>query len=416
MVAGVVLGERAEPLRQLGSLIIDMIKGLAGPLLLFAVVDAFLRTEVRARSGAVLVAIATINAVIALTIGLFLSNTLKPGLTLRISDQASIITAGADLARAAKSVDPARKIEFVNELVAMIPTSLVRPIVDNAVISIVIVAVLLGAALRRVKSEQIARGETSYLALERGVVTTFRAIEIILSWAILLVPLAVFGVVARTVGHYGFRPFAGLLIYLGVGMLGLAIQVAVVYQLWIKLVARMPLRRFWAGAHEAVVYAMGTASSLASLPMTLRSLDRMGVSPQSARMAACVGTNLNNDGILLYEAMAVLFVAQASGVHLSLAEQVTAAGACAIAGIGISGVPEAGLISLIIVVRTVHLPETIVPLLLTVDWVLGRCRAMTNVVSDITVAVLLDRLVPPVSQEPVACETIPAGEAVPVNV
>ena len=61
---------------------------------------------------------------------------------------------------------------------------------------------------------------------------------------------------------------------------------------------------------------MGTGSSLATLPVTLRALDRMGVSPQSARMAACVGTNLNNDGILLYEAMAVLFVAQACGVTL----------------------------------------------------------------------------------------------------
>ncbi len=361
-----------------------------------------------------MVAIAMINAVIALTIGLVLSNTLKPGLTLHIADQETAAAAGADLARAARTVDPSRRIQFVDELVAMVPTSLVKPIVENAVISIVVVAVLMGAALRRAKAEQIAHGETSYLAVEHGVVTTFRAIEIILSWAILLVPLAVFGVVARTVGHYGFRPFAGLVVYLGVGMLGLAIQVAVVYQLWIKFVARMPLRRFWAGAHDAVVYAMGTASSLASLPMTLRSLDRMGVSPQSARMAACVGTNLNNDGILLYEAMAVLFVAQASGVHLTLAEQLTAAAACAIAGIGISGVPEAGLISLIIVVRTVHLPETIVPLLLTVDWVLGRCRAMTNVVSDITVAVLLDRLVPPSPTEAVACE-LPAGEAVPVN-
>ena len=250
-------------------------------------------------------------------------------------------------------------------------------------ISIVIVAILLGTALRRAKSEQIGRGESSYLAVESGVVTTFRAIEIILSWAIQLVPLAVFGVVARTVGRYGFEPFKGLVVYLAVGMLGLGIQVAVVYQLWIKFVARMPLRRFWAGAHEAVVYAMGTASSLASLPMTLRTLQKMQGPPQSARMAACVGTNLNNDGILLYEAMAVLFVAQASGIHLSLADQLLAAGACAIAGIGISGVPEAGLISLIIVVRTVHLPETIVPLLLTVDWVLGRCRAMTNVVSDL---------------------------------
>jgi Na+/H+-dicarboxylate symporter len=399
IVAGLILGERAEPLSKLGALIIDMIKGLAGPLLLFAVIDAFLRTEIRARSGAVMVAIALTNATIALAIGLGLSNLIQPGHYLRAADDSTAAVAGSDLSKASKGLHPSRRISFVDELVGFIPTSLVRPIVDNAVISIVIVAILLGLAFRHAKAEQVARGESSYRAIENGVVTTFRAIEVILSWAIQLVPLAVFGVVARTVGRYGFEPFKGLVVYLAVGMLGLGIQVAVVYQLWIRFVAGMPLRRFWAGASEAVVYAMGTASSLASLPVTLRTLQKMGVSPQSARMAACVGTNLNNDGILLYEAMAVLFVAQASGLHLSLGQQLLAAGACAIAGIGISGVPEAGLISLIIVVRTVGLPETIVPLLLTVDWVLGRCRAMTNVVSDITVAVLLDRLAPPSSGE-----------------
>ena len=120
---------------------------------------------------------------------------------------------------------------------------------------------------------------------------------------------------------------------------------------------------------------MGTGSSLATLPVTLEALDRMGVSPQSARMAACVGTNLNNDGILLYEAMAVLFVAQACGVTLSISEQLVAAGACVIAGVGISGIPEAGLISLLLVLKTVkvipdELVVQVVPLLLTVDWVL----------------------------------------------
>jgi Na+/H+-dicarboxylate symporter len=129
----------------------------------------------------------------------------------------------------------------------------------------------------------------------------------------------------------------------------------------------------------------------------------MGVSPQSARLAACVGTNLNNDGILLYEAMAVLFVAQAIGIPLSFPEQMLVAASCVIAGIGISGVPDAGLISLLIVLKTVKLPEesvnAIVPFLLSVDWILGRCRSTTNVASDMLVAVLLDKLSPP---EPMA--------------
>jgi len=394
VVVGEVAGPRAGPLAQIGTLILEMIKGLAGPLLLFAVIDAFLRTRVEARSAGRMVAISLTNAAIAIAIGLTLSNLIQPG---RSFLQGRAAASGAELAEFAamtRQIAPGRTIDFLKDLAGFLPTSLFRPLVDNAIISIVILAVLIGAAFRRVKGEQESRGETGYRVIEDGVSACYRAIEVILGWVIALVPLAVFGVVARTVGLYGLRSFRGLLAYVAVGTLGLLIQVLVVYQAWIVLFARMSLARFWAGAKEPIATAIGTGSSLATLPVTLRSLDRMGVSPQSARLAACVGTNLNNDGILLYEAMAVLFVAQAIGVDLTIGQQVMAAAACVIAGIGISGVPDAGLISLLIVLKTVRLPEeavnTVVPFLLSVDWVLGRCRSTTNVISDMVVAVLLD--------------------------
>ncbi|MGH9369479.1 MAG: dicarboxylate/amino acid:cation symporter, partial [Thermoanaerobaculia bacterium] len=141
------------------------------------------------------------------------------------------------------------------------------------------------------------------------------------------------------------------------------------------------------------------ASSLATVPVTLRALDTLGVSLRSSRLVVLVGTNLNNDGILLYEAMAVLFVAQVHGIPLGLGEQAAAALVCLVAGIGIAGVPEAGLISLSLVLATVGLPLEILPLLLTVDWLLSRARAMTNVTSDMLVAVLLDHFA---GREPVA--------------
>jgi Na+/H+-dicarboxylate symporter len=398
VLVGEVFGRKAEPLSQIGSVILDMIKGLAGPLLLFAVLDAFLRTRVEARSAGLMVTISLINATIAIAIGLTLSNLIQPGRYFQITDSSASTVAREEFGKMTRSVAPGRSIDFLKDLVSFLPTSLFRPLVENAIITIVILAVLGGLALRRVKNEQIERGETGYQAIEDGIAAIYRAIEIILGWAVALIPLAVFGVVASTIGRYGFRSFQGLLVYVGVGVLGLAIQVLVVYQGWLILAARMPLARFWSGAREAIATAIGTASSLATLPVTLRSLDTMGISPQSARMAACVGTNLNNDGILLYEAMAVLFVAQAIGVDLSFSEQLLVAASCVIAGIGISGVPDAGLISLLIVLKTVHLPEDkvnmVVPFLLSVDWVLGRCRSTTNVASDMLVAVLLDKFEP----------------------
>lgn len=381
---GLAIGKRAEPLGQLGTVIIGMIKALAGPLLFFAVVDAFLRTHVRIRSAGLMIAITLTNAAIAVVIGLTLSNVLRPG------DHLAIPTPAAGSQAPPEIASGARKIDFVKELTSYIPTSVVQPFLDNSVITIIIMAVLTGASLRHVKNEQEARGEVGSKVVEEGVATIYRTIEVMLGAVITMVPIAVFGVVARTIGRDGFGPLKGLAAYVGVAVLGLAIHVFVVYQAWIVLVARWPLRRFWSGAKDALVYVLGSSSSLATLPVTLRCLDRMKVSPQSARLAACVGTNLNNDGILLYEAMAVLFVAQVYGIELSIGQQFLTAASCVIAGIGIAAIPDAGLISLALVLTTVGLPIEILPLLLTVDWLLSRCRAMTNVTSDILVAVLLD--------------------------
>jgi DAACS family dicarboxylate/amino acid:cation (Na+ or H+) symporter len=175
-------------------------------------------------------------------------------------------------------------------------------------------------------------------------------------------------------------------------ILGLALHVGLVYQSWVVFVARVPLRAFWRALRAPLACAAGASSSLATLPVTLRSLKAMGVSDGSARLSACVATNLNNDGILLYEAMAALMVAQAFGIPLTFGEQLMVAATCVLASVGIAGVPEAGLISLAVVLAGAKLPLDLLPLLLSVDWILGRCRAMTNVVGDVLGAVVLDRL------------------------
>ena len=120
----------------------------------------------------------------------------------------------------------------------------------------------------------------------------------------------------------------------------------------------------------------------------------MKVSAQSARLAACVGTNLNNDGITLYEAMAALFLAQALGYDLSLTSQFLIVAASIIAGAGVAGIPEAGLIVLPLVLSAAGLPDTVIaaaiPLIMTVDWIIARARSGVNVMSDMLVAILLD--------------------------
>jgi DAACS family dicarboxylate/amino acid:cation (Na+ or H+) symporter len=155
----------------------------------------------------------------------------------------------------------------------------------------------------------------------------------------------------------------------------------------------VPLREFVRVAHAPIVHAFGTNSSLATLPLTLQALDSLGVRKSSSRLGACIGTNFNNDGILLYEALAVLFVAQAFGIDLTLGQQVFAACISLLAAIGVAGVPEAGVVSLSLVLVAVGLPVEIVPLLLTVDWIVARVRSVTNVLSDMTISLAVDALV-----------------------
>jgi DAACS family dicarboxylate/amino acid:cation (Na+ or H+) symporter len=382
LLLGPLLGPAAAPLGEIGKLLIQLIKAVATPLLFFAIVNAILKTEVDKRLGARLLFFSALNACIALGIGMLLSNLIRPGEHLVIP------------ASAAKPGDAAlysgKKLQFLETLASYVPSNVVSPFAENNLIPIIVIALLLGFALRTARREQEFAGVSAFKAIEDGVTTALRAMELVLGWVITLIPLAVFGVVAKIIGENGYAPLRGLGVYVIVGVLGLFLHVVITYQLWIRFFAKIPLTKFWKHARDPVVYAMGTNSSLATLPVTLRALDRLGVRKASSAMGACVGTNLNNDGIILYEGMAVLFVAQANGIHLGVSAQLLAAGTALLAAIGVAGVPEAGFISLALVLNTVGLSPEVLPLLLAVDWVIARGRSMTNVLSDMVLSILID--------------------------
>jgi Na+/H+-dicarboxylate symporter len=209
-----------------------------------------------------------------------------------------------------------------------------------------------------------------------------------------IVPFAVLGVVAEVVGKAGLGVFRSLWVFLATVLTALALHSLVYYPLAAWLVGRKSPRVYLGKGADAVLTGLSTNSSLATVPITLKCLQRMGVSEESSRLAACVGTNLNNDGILLYEAMTAIFLTQALGVHLGFSGQVTIALASVMAAAGVAGIPEAGLVVLPLVLGAAGLSESVIaaaiPLVMTVDWLIARCRSGVNVMSDMLVAVLLD--------------------------
>jgi Na+/H+-dicarboxylate symporter len=379
IAAGLLLGERASGFGELGKVVIQLIKAVASPLVFLVVVNAVLQTDIELRAGARLIKWAIVNASIALTIGLTLSNLIKPGHHLAHVTPHSPADVRAYAGRA---------LDLWSVLGNFVPTSVVSPFLENQILAIVVIALLFGFGLRRARRE--APFTEGAHTVEAALASLLRVVEIVLAWVITLIPFAVFGVVARAVGLHGFAPIKGLGVYVGVGLLGLTLHITLTYQAWLLIFAKRSLRSFWREAKEPAIYAMGANSSLATLPVTLRALDRLGVSKQSSTLGAVVGTNFNNDGIILYEGMAVLFVAQASGIDLTIGQQILAAASCMVAAMGVAGVPEAGFISLALVLNTVGLPVEILPLLLTVDWIIARARSVTNVLSDMMLSILVD--------------------------
>lgn len=397
----IVAGLRNEDLGQLGMLVIRLLKALAVPLILFAILDAFLRVEVSARRGAWLILICMLNVSVAFAIGLFLLNTLRPGEQWRgrLEEIAGVVEREVPgTTDAAKAEKPQATLNPLKNVAGYVPESLVEPFLRNNVITVVLLGLLGGAALRRVRTRREAEG-AGFQAVEQFVEAVYQTLMQMLMWVVQTIPFAVFGVVAHVVGRSGVGVFQALGSFLGIILLGLAIHGLIYYPLMAWLVGGKTPRVYIGRGADAILTGLSCNSSLATVPVTLRCLTKkMGISQESARLSACVGTNLNNDGITLYEAMAALFLAQAYGFDLTVSQQAIVVLASLMAGIGVAGIPEAGLIVLPLVLSAAGLPDELIvvaiPLILPVDWIIARVRSGVNVMSDMLVAILLDRAKP----------------------
>ncbi len=390
-----LFGLRNEHLGSLGMLVIKLLKALAIPLIFFSIVDSFLKTRFTARQGARLIAICLVNVSVAMAIGLAVMNTLRPGDHWR-GKLAQLVAAVRPTASANQLLEESHRgtLDLLANISSYVPRSLLAPFEENNVISVVLLALLTGAALRKLRDSPDPEVAPDVTAIERGVAGAYRVVLLMLHWVVQTIPFAVFGVVAQVVGKAGIGVFAVLWIFLGTMLLGLAIHALLYYPLAAWVVGRKTPREYLGKGADAIVTGLSCNSSLATVPVTLECLDRMGVSKRSARLAACIGTNLNNDGVTLYEAMAALFLVQALGIPMGIGGQLAVVASAIMAGAGVAGIPEAGMIVLPLVLGGAGIPEAVVagalPLIMTVDWIVARCRSAVNVMSDMLVAILLD--------------------------
>ena len=360
------------------KLVLRLLGALAAPLILVAVIQALMHAQLPRGSALALISLLLLNTVVAILIGLAVANVVQPG---KWADEQPPVQHDA----AAKPKNP------LQLLLDNVPKTVLGPLAEEGkVISVIMLAVAFGIALRKLKDAKVA-------TVADAVDVAFRALITILHWIIEVIPLAVFGIVASIVGAEGFGKFRALGGFVIAVLIALALHTAY-YLIRIRLGCWARPLFVLRGMRDALVMAFSTASSTATMPVTYACLrEKVGLRERSASLGALVGANFNNDGTALYEAMAALFISQMLAHQypdrfhlLTPMEQLMVVLMSIVASVGAAGIPEAGIVTMTLVFNAVKLPIEYIPLLLTVDWFLDRCRTMVNVLGDVNVSCLLD--------------------------
>jgi Na+/H+-dicarboxylate symporter len=209
-----------------------------------------------------------------------------------------------------------------------------------------------------------------------------------------LAPLGVFFLMASATATQGFDVFRLLGWYMLTVALALALHALVVLPLILRFIAGRNPYEFAKAMSPALLTAFGSASSNATLPLTLANVEqRAGISNRVGSFVLPLGATINMDGTALYEAVAVLFIAQIHhGANLPLSAQIIVALTALLASIGAAGIPHAGLVMMAIVLQAVNLPVEMVGVILAVDRVLDMCRTSVNVWSDSCGCAVVGRL------------------------
>ncbi|MGA1198003.1 MAG: dicarboxylate/amino acid:cation symporter [Candidatus Latescibacterota bacterium] len=277
---------------------------------------------------------------------------------------------------------------LVDVIVGMIPTNIFSSMVNTEILPLIVFSLLFGGVL-------ITLGDVGkpVLTLINGI---NEAIMKIVHIVVAFTPIGVFGLVAGRMsivgGWEGFLPeLIKLGWYASTVILGLLLHGFITLPLILMFFAKKNVLTYASNMLTALSTAFSTSSSSATLPVTLEGVEKNGVSERTGSFVLPLGATINMDGTALYEAIAAVFIAQVYGIVLGPVEQVVIFLTATLAAIGAAGIPQAGLVTMVIVLKAVGLPIEGITLILVIDWFLDRCRTTINVWGDAVGAAVVER-------------------------
>jgi Na+/H+-dicarboxylate symporter len=381
IAAGWVWGGAMQSIAWLGALFLNALKMLIVPLILAAVISGVASLgDVRklGRLGGLTLAYYLATTCVAVLLGLLMVNLIRPGVGLHLG-QVSV----------PEGLVGKTEVGVSDILLSLFSPNLIASAAETQLLPLIVFAILFSAAL----TTQGTRG-AHVLAFFDGVNEAMMRLVV---WLMYFAPVGIFALVAARLGKAGggeafLAEIQAVGWYVTTVLSGLAIHFLFLFLVLLTLARRRP--GYLATMARALFTAFGTASSSATLPLTLEGLRENRVDERAVRFVAPLGSTVNMDGTALYEAAAAMFIAQAYGLDLGPGEQAIIFVTATLAAVGAAGIPEAGLVTMVMVLHSVGLPLEGISLLLAVDWFLDRFRTTVNVWGDAVGAAVVERFLP----------------------
>ncbi len=371
VVLGVVDPATAAAMKPLGDGFIKLVKMLIAPIVFTTVVVGIAHMGEMKDVGRIglraLVYFEVVSSV-ALVIGLVVVTVLKPGVGLNFDP------AAADLSSVSAYTSGAQHLSTIDFVLNVIPDTIVGGFARGEVLQVLLFSVLFGLALLRL-------GPRVHRLVELIEMTSAALFEVV-ALIMRLAPIGAFGAMAFTIGRYGL----GSLVALGKLMIGVYITCAFFVFVVLGAIARatgFSLVKFLKYIAEEILIVLGTSSSESALPRIMAKLEHLGCAKPVVGLVVPTGYSFNLDGTSIYMTMAAVFVAQASGVHLSLAQEIGILGVLLLTSKGAAAVTGSGFVTLAATLAAFPtIPVAGLTLLLGVDRFMSEARAITNLIGN----------------------------------
>jgi len=385
---GTVFGVRLYPIFDfVGTLFINALKMLIVPLIASSIIVGVAglgSSGNLGRIGGQTLACYALTTLSAILVGLVLVNLIRPGIVDGEPAQ-EILALDTTSGEVAEKVADKGVADVVGIFLRAVPPNIIDAAGKGEMLGIIFFCVLFGFFMSRLEREF---AETLF-KFWTGV---FQVMMKITEWVMMFAPIGVFGLVARVVARTGLAAAKPLVAFSLVVLFALAVHAFVTLPLLLRWVARVSPIAALRTMAPALLTAFSTASSSATLPVTLKCLEKgAGVSNRTTSFVLPLGATVNMDGTALYECMAALFLVQAYGLELSFAMQFTVVVVALLTSIGVAGIPSASLVAIAIILAAIGLPVEAIGVLFVFDRILDMARTSVNVFGDSTCAMMVAR-------------------------